>query len=238
MTTLVVLPSKRRVDVQQYTVSFANVLNTSDTISSATVVVRLFTGVDPQPELILFEAFVQTDYTITQKIQEGVPGVIYELVITVTTTLGYIHTITARLAILPELLGASPNLSPFFLSSKPYLEYIVDGITISALPLSGFLKDPFILYEFDENVSIFAEPIDGRLRDAFISTNYTEGLNLSAIPIDGTLRVGLHDYTFNENLSLFADPIDGILREALVVTESTEGLNLTAVPIGGSLYVP
>lgn len=238
MTTLVVLPAKRRIDVQQYTISFVNVLNTGDTISSATVAVRLFTGVDSQPELILFEAFVQTDYTITQKIQEGIPGVIYELVITVTTTLGYIHTITARLAILPELLGASPNLSPFFLSSKPYLEYVIDGVVVSAIPLSGYLKDPFVFYEFDEKLAVFAVPIDGRLRDAFISFNYDEGLNVSAVPLSGILRVGLHTYEFNENLTILAEPIDGILREALVSTSNNEGLNITAAPLGGSLYVP
>lgn len=237
MTTLVVLPAKRRIDVQQYTISFANVLNTGDTISSATVAVRLFTGVDSQPELILFEAFVQTDYTITQKIQEGIPGVIYELVITVTTTLGYIHTITARLAILPDLIGATPNLSPFFLSSKPYLEYIIDGAIVSVEPLSGILREIFVFYDFVDSADVTAIPISGRLRDAFLTYEFDEGLNVAAEPLDGRLRLGIHSYEFNENLSIFAEPLDGILRDVLVTTENNEGLNITAVPIGGSLHV-
>lgn len=238
MATLVVLPSKRKLDTQQYVIDFSNILYAGDSIASATVVVRLFTGYDPVPQAILFGAFTQTDTSITQKVTAGVPGVIYELVTTVTTTLGYIHVIVSRLAILPEDLGAIPNYSPFFLSSKPYPVYFIDGLDLAGIPQDGELKDPIIETSQLEQLNILSVPQGGELRDAFLDTNSREQLDIAALPQGGELRDILLETSSREQLGILAEPLDGLLRDALVSTASTERLNISAVPTGGSLYVP
>lgn len=238
MATNIILPAKRKQDKQRYGFDFGNLLYPGDSITVATVTVRVFSGVDPSPALLLDGAHQLVGATVFQTIKDGIPGVIYELDVTVNTTQGFTHVIEARLAIPPEDPGADENFVPFFLSSKPYPEYFFDQLNVFSIPQSGSLRDLIQDFTSTERLNIFASPLGGILKVPLVTTNNLERLNLTGIPQGGQLRQVLLTTNNQERLNVFGLPQSGVLRDALVSTINEERLNISAVPIGGSLSVP
>jgi formylmethanofuran dehydrogenase subunit E-like metal-binding protein len=82
---------------------FTSQLASGDSVASVTsVVASVYSGVDPTPNVIVKSSSV-TGNVVTAVIQAGVLGVMYELLVTVGTTLGNTLQLSAILAVIPDL---------------------------------------------------------------------------------------------------------------------------------------
>ena len=238
MTSLVVLPSKKKVDIKTISVDFEQELLPGDSIATVDVLVQVFEGIDNNPSAILFGATDFSGTIVTQDVHEGIVGVVYSLLFTVNTVNGFTALITARLAITPDSLPAEGSKAPYFLSSKLYPMFNVESLNMGAIPMSGFLRIGVLDYSLNERLDMGAIPTGGALRLPLIDYMYFESLDMGAIPTGGLLRETLRTTTETEKLDMFAVPTSGLLRDALITTTNTEELDMFAVPTGGSLYVP
>lgn len=103
MATELILPIKRHEDVQRFPFSFENIINADDSVASAEISARVFTGEDADPSHILSGLPALEGNVVFQTVHAGVVGVIYEIDVVATTTLGYSYLIRAVLAIPPSL---------------------------------------------------------------------------------------------------------------------------------------
>jgi hypothetical protein len=83
---------------------FISSLQPGETISTQVVAVSVYTGTDSNPSaLISGSAAIQNVTQVWQRLTGGVLGVIYELLCTITTSLGQTLTLSAYLAVIPDL---------------------------------------------------------------------------------------------------------------------------------------
>ncbi len=83
---------------------FISVLAASETISTQVVTASVYSGVDANPSAIISgAAAVQNTTQVWQLFTAGVVGVIYELLCTITTSLGQTLSISAFMAVVPDL---------------------------------------------------------------------------------------------------------------------------------------
>jgi len=99
MTRVVILPSKRPEEKVTVTFPFQDQLAFGETISGQTVTAVVFSGIDPAPEAILFGAASHVGTNVLQSIQDGLPGVVYQLVAAAAGSGGHIYTKDAKQAI-------------------------------------------------------------------------------------------------------------------------------------------
>jgi hypothetical protein len=99
VTRLVILASKRPAEIVAVQFPFGDQLAFGETISGQAVTVSVFAGVDPAPAAMLFGAASQSAGIVTQQIQGGLPGVIYQLVCAVSTSMANVLTKGARQAV-------------------------------------------------------------------------------------------------------------------------------------------
>ena len=83
---------------------FISSLQPGETIASQSVTASVYSGLDPNPgALVSGAASVQSVTQVWQLITGGVVGVIYELLCTITTSLGQTLSISAYQAVIPDL---------------------------------------------------------------------------------------------------------------------------------------
>lgn len=97
------LPSKRPGESAPVTFDFTGSLVNSETISSQSVVVSVYSGVDANPAGMLSGAATASGKIVSQQITSGVSGVIYQLQCTITTSLSKILQQSSYLAVVPAL---------------------------------------------------------------------------------------------------------------------------------------
>lgn len=149
--------AKRRVDIWDIEVSFADLLEAGETITSVSVLVSIFTGEDPDPTHILDGSPTVTGTLVEQTVKLGVPGVIYQLVFLATTDQDNVYERECRLAIRPN-----PYLYlTTFLTTTVYPIQFRDDFVGASEDLSGAL-----LYKFPlDHLDTVPEPIvSGQLR--------------------------------------------------------------------------
>ena len=94
---------KLTTENEQFTFDFSTVLGSSETISSATMVVQVKDGTDPNPSAILVGTPTISGSRVAQRIYGGLDQVTYRLEMSATTSLSNVYTLVADL----------PVLSPF-----------------------------------------------------------------------------------------------------------------------------
>ena len=101
MARLVMLPSKRPAEKVTAKFPFGDQLLFGETISGQVVTAVVFAGTDASPSSIIFgSATLDSDgVTVSQVIQAGTAGVIYQLVCTVTASGGNLYSKGAKQAI-------------------------------------------------------------------------------------------------------------------------------------------
>lgn len=246
MATLVVLPSKRKKDVQKYAFDFSNILGPSEDIADAAVIARVFSGEDPAPEAILLGDWEATDKVITQVVQQGIEGVIYELHIEVTTTLDFVYTIEARLAILPDNTQATPNRYPFLFSSRPYPVFSQSATAISAGMVGGQKDGVFAFGESSQESAIGMSFIDGTLRIVFKSGDTFNDIGISiTFPeafVKTAIKYGSPDPTESAISISFGDgsgtPAGILATPNAITTRTVETIGISASFVGGTLSEP
>ncbi len=126
MPNLYVSESKRQIENISYFGDFRSDLVSGETITSQTVTISVLSGIDPSPSSMLIGGIaIHNGNILEQHIGQGVPGVIYDIVFSIVTSLGNDYNRTTRLAVLPNVTGATPvfNLRYYTSDLYPY-EYL------------------------------------------------------------------------------------------------------------------
>ncbi len=84
------------------TFEFASRLAASETISTAAVTATVYSGTDASPSAIVSGSATIAGTKVTQTITAGTLGVVYELVCTITTSLGQTLALSAFLPVIPD----------------------------------------------------------------------------------------------------------------------------------------
>lgn len=82
---------------------FISSLQPTETISTANVTASVYSGLDPNPAAVVSGSATISNTQVLQLTTGGVLGVIYELLCTITTSLGQTIAQSAFLAIVPDL---------------------------------------------------------------------------------------------------------------------------------------
>jgi hypothetical protein len=100
MSSLTIFPPKIDSADLFLDFDFLSQLDVGETISGATVTATLFSGVDATPSAIISGADTVSGPVVTQKIVDGVVGVIYLLSCAITTSLGATKIMQGYLAVI------------------------------------------------------------------------------------------------------------------------------------------
>ena len=95
------LEPKNINEIKKYVWDFASLLAVGETISSAVVVIAVYSGTDASPSSIISGATAISGTKVTQAIIGGLPGVTYLLVAQAITTASQQLTLNGYLVILP-----------------------------------------------------------------------------------------------------------------------------------------
>ena len=83
--------------------NFISLLAPTETLSTATVTATVYSGLDPSPSSLVSGSASIVGQQVQQKVTGGVLGVIYELLCTVTTSLGQTLELCGYMAVIPDL---------------------------------------------------------------------------------------------------------------------------------------
>lgn len=95
--------SKKVGETANVTFNFAASLAASETISTQTVTATVYSGVDASPSALISGAATASGVVVTQKLTLGVSGVIYQLLCSITTSLGQTLQQSSYFAVVPAL---------------------------------------------------------------------------------------------------------------------------------------
>ena len=91
---------KLTTENEQFTFDFSPVLGSTETINSADCTVTVKEGTDPSPSSIKLGGPSISGSKVTQRILNGLDGVIYRLEMSATTSLTNVYTIVADLQVI------------------------------------------------------------------------------------------------------------------------------------------
>jgi len=208
---LIVRQAKTVVDVHTIIEGVERFLGPTETIFSVVSRVEVHQGIDPSPNDVLGPSFVQFVGTeVRQQIQRGLPGVIYNVIMDITTNLANVITLVFRQAVLPIGVGTFIFPAQF-----------------------GIFTSPNYPYQFSESMTMGHELIGGRLFG--LVTGFAETLGLSHNLTGGLLRDILQTTSFTETLTLSHSLVGGLLIDLLQTTSFTETMTLSHSLQGGSM---
>lgn len=133
MPPLYVSDSKRQIENISYFGDFRSNLVSGDTIFSANVTVTVLSGTDPSPGNMLAGGYsLHNGNIVEQHIQQGVPGVIYDVTFSILSVQGNDYTTVTRLAVLPSEGNAIPIFTPLYETSTLYPYILSEAFTAYA----------------------------------------------------------------------------------------------------------
>lgn len=97
------LPSKLAGETKVFTFDFSSSLSTGETISTQVVTASVYSGSDAAPSSLISGLATASGAVVSQKITGGTLGVIYELLCTITTSLGQTLLLSGYTAVVPEV---------------------------------------------------------------------------------------------------------------------------------------
>ncbi len=99
--------AKRVGETINYQFDFRSSLASGETLSSQSATAAVESGVDPSPSAILSGSAANSGGLVTQKITAGLPGVLYSVTMTASTSLGQVLQDESIIAILPNPSGGT-----------------------------------------------------------------------------------------------------------------------------------
>lgn len=98
--SLLILPAKSQAEDIPVTFNFLDQLVFGEVITGATITIVVYSGIDPNPDAMIAGVPVVATPLVTVPIQDGVVGVIYTIVCTVTGSGTHVYSQEGRLAII------------------------------------------------------------------------------------------------------------------------------------------
>lgn len=189
--------------------NFLDVLSIPETIATHDVEVWVAVGDDAEPELLLFGAGEHTAEPgeVSHQIHQGIPGVIYWLMCTITTDQGRTYMKKSALAILPSP-GLVPDLYMTVLTTK--------------------------IYPIEHRVNLRArhEALIGKIREMPFPKEY---IAVALGFIDGQLAAGLKSFSTRESFKAELDFENGTLEVKLVTCATSESAQFVMAPASGTI---
>lgn len=90
-------------ETKVYSFDFSSALAVGETVSTQVVTAAVYSGVDASPSSLISGLASASGAVVSQKITGGVLGVLYELLCTITTSLGQTLLLSGYLAVIPEV---------------------------------------------------------------------------------------------------------------------------------------
>lgn len=97
-------PVKKAGEVGPVTFDFTSSMAVTETISTQSVAATVYSGVDANPSAIISGAATASLKVVSQTLTGGVSGVIYQLLCTITTSLGKTLQQSSYLTVVPTLI--------------------------------------------------------------------------------------------------------------------------------------
>lgn len=102
---------------------FRDFVQSGETASAWTVAIDVFDGIDSDPDNMFYQGLSIRGVILEQRFRLGLPGVIYSVKFTLIVNTGNVYEITSRLAVLPDIGGATPvyNIAYETTTLYPYI---------------------------------------------------------------------------------------------------------------------
>lgn len=98
--SLLILPAKSQAEDIPVVFNFLDQLQFGEAVTGATITIVVYSGVDPNPSLMIADVPTIASPLVTVPIQDGVVGVIYTIVCTVVASGTHVYTQEGRLAVI------------------------------------------------------------------------------------------------------------------------------------------
>lgn len=223
-------------------VSFTDLLLFGDSITGLpSITITVASGVDPSPAGLLYmAAIVRGGQTVEQRFRLGIPGVIYQVNFTVTTTFGNRLSKECYLAILPDEGMALPTWLPLWESTQLYpIEVPLESLSGYTTLLSGTLIQIVINYSYrPESIQGTTSFTTGTLASPIITYSYSyEAIQGNSLLTSGTLVVVVISYNYShEDLKGNAAFLSGVLTVVVITySYSFESIQGSASLTSGTL---
>ena len=183
--------------------NFADILDFGEILSTWNVTATVITGIDAQPDDMVFLLQQTTDTVAIQYVVLGEPGVIYEFRCEALTSTGRTLVKEQTLAVLPSV-SLFPPLFGVPRTTPPYPLETLDACETYHAVTSGVLR---VLYVFLELPPLAVEGsgqfLSGTLRTPLISYSIrVEAVEQTSFMLSGTLR------TIRINYSMRAEAVE------------------------------
>lgn len=228
-----VLPSKLIAERILISFDFSSDLQEGESAVSWEFDVEVFSGIDPAPELLLYQVASRVGPVVSQKIHQGLPGVIYRVMASLTGSTGTIYQQVGLLAVLPTP-AINPPINALFLTSRPYPVDITEGMSSSIEWFEGRLQPQPA--PMDGMISAL-DWFTGELRDVLQTYDGNpEGIQSSMQGLSGELRAVLIQYAGNpEGIQTSMTFGNGVLQIVLVIYNiPAEGIRSTLTGLTGA----
>jgi hypothetical protein len=232
----IVLPSKLIPEQVTIEFEFGSELEWLETIVASQVVVEVYSGIDPDPGFVLRGPSSIIGTVVSQRVKEGLPGVIYLLICTAEGSTGQFYQRTGVLAILPSAAFTPPLFgNPF--TSRPYAVEVEDAMGDASAPIIfGRLFQYFPIVEGINNLGAL---VSGDLRPVLIIyVMRPEGIDSIGSLLSGVLATVLITYVIRpEGINSSANLLSGALITALIVYPNyqPEGITDSGALLSGIL---
>lgn len=217
---------------------FTKILPPGITISGLpTVSVSVETGTDSNPgNLLSGLATVSSGTVAQQKVRQGLPGVVYDLVFSVTGTDGNSYELQTLLAIFPNEGNAVPTWLPILESTQLYPAQLSDSYTTSQISLtSGDLHEILITYSFEDDYRSLLSFLSGDLHETVITYSFEDDYKSSISITAGALTVVLITYTYEEDYKTGFTIISGSLQVVVISYSYEEDYKASLGFVSGTL---
>lgn len=234
----VISTSKYENETISIVLDFSDLLRPEESVSTCAFFVTVLTGLDSNPNNILYQTYIPSGTKVDQKFRLGIPGVIYEIVFQVLGTSGSLVEKTTSLAILPQDGLATPEFTFIYVTTYLYPYNTQDTMTAAMLPYSG--RD---LGYLPEGITSSMGPSSGSIYGS--STTYNIPLEIltvnPTIPITGSIWGGQVTYSnyVPEGVNGFLAPVTGSTFNSSLsynIPTTYEGLNISMSPTSGTVH--
>jgi hypothetical protein len=234
MSIQVILPAKIVIDVRPFKIDLAQYLQGGETITAVDPSVTVFTGGDANPGDLLYLSPEIDGTVVWQRIKSGIPGNIYTVTLSVTTSLGNVIEACAVQAVLPDGVPAEDLYVPLYLTSWVYPLEAEDFLDSHGSIVGGFTLKVTEDY-LDSSALILSGSLFGSLESY---SNPAEAVDSSVAFLSGTLEDILQEYSIPaEAVDSAAAIISGTLYGELITYSNyaPEGVDSSAIILSGSL---